>query len=107
MSSNVPAIITSEIALLRVATEKGISSAEAHFWDLVTWVLISRSRGQRLDGVAGKAITRGIKALSVATSAAELDEVDGLGISAHNIVVVGVTRVDVKSNLLLLVHVGG
>ena len=66
-------------------------------------MLVTRPRGKVANSVVTKTLSIVKLAFEVVSSAAEFDEVDGVGVVLHNFIVVRPERVDVKSDVLVKV----
>jgi hypothetical protein len=102
---HVPAVVTSEVAVLGRLTEVGIADAEANLRDMVAWVLVTGVGREMRDSVSRHAPITVEKAFKVVSGAVELDPVDRVGVFPHDTVVVGGLWINVEVEVLVEVDV--
>ncbi len=49
VSLDLPAVVASEVAMSGSLARKGVADAEAHFWHLLTWVLVTDAHSQGVN----------------------------------------------------------
>ena len=100
-----PAVVSSEIAMLRAVTQEGIASAEAHLRDLVTWMLVTRSSCQITNSEIAHSDCVIEEAFRVCSRTTEFDEINWISIIVDDILGVSSHRIDEKGKLLVEMHV--